>query len=85
MTPKEKYQFQRELSKIGLKVLRNWEDVGKCRRAVWQHGSDDEAFPARLYIHEDFAPAAWRLRDGGKEIQFVYINGRPYSLMIAIC
>ena len=85
MTLKEKYQFQRELSKMELKILRNWEDVGKGRRAAWQHSSDNEVFPVRLYIHEVFALAAWRVRDGGKEIRVVNINVGTYSFLIAIC
>ena len=85
MSSKEKHQFQRELSKMELKVLRNWEDVGKSRRAAWQHSSDDEVFPVRLYIHEVFALAAWRVRDGGKEIRFVNINVRIYPFIIAMC
>jgi hypothetical protein len=74
MPPKEKFQFEREMTKAELKVMRNWEDIGN--RRGWKGLPDDTLGRIRLYIHEMFALEHWRKRDGGKGVSVVKITVR---------
>jgi hypothetical protein len=72
---KERYMFERAMTKAELMTLRNWEAI--ANRRGWKGFPEDKLGKVRLYIHEVFSLESWRERDGGKKINLVKITVRP--------
>ena len=82
MPPKEKFQFERELSKGEFKELRLPSDIdnrrglrGKPENTLGRH---------RLFIHEVFLASELRDKSGGKPITLVKITVRILSCLFAL-
>jgi hypothetical protein len=61
----DRYQFTRKVKIYEGKVLRNWVDMEK-KHKFWKDLPNSEEVILRLWMHEVYALAAWRARDGGK-------------------
>jgi hypothetical protein len=82
--PKENYQYQRHVTILEAKVLRNWLDVGKHRKPSWDTLPDSTVVNLRLWIHEVFALAAWRKREEGEEVRVIDLTVRTHSITVAL-